>query len=174
MYGSYRFVINQEEAIQEVANVVTHTSARPFSREDVASACLHYRELALLCACAFMMSPLGNMLKDGTYQPRVRTSLRNEVVKLVPVATVQNNWLLPAPQKEVEQWWGYDMGIMVITELATSAIGDIIALMPDLKMALAAPQLYTIIPLKIESMGTPNLFSFVLRVSPPAGARLLT
>lgn len=187
--------IDLDESVAEINMIISALKGIPFNRDVTLQACAHYKHLALVCACAFMMSATAMNLKDPLKRNTVRKVLSEHVDSVYPMFATE------------KMFWGYQETVTVLTELAYSFVQTMLFLLPALSNALGIPQLYTIVPIQVGHvedqhadtfahlphkeqnkllekideqnlegrLAEPkNLLSFTLWVRPPAGAKLLT
>ena len=195
MYGHYPITIDLNESVAEINLIISAIKGVPFHREVTLQACAHYKHLALVCACAFMMSPIAMNLRDPHKRNNCRKVLSEHVEGVYPMFATE------------VMFWGYQETIAVITELAFSFVQTILFFVPALMHGLGVPHQFTIVPIKVgyledmhadsiahlsheeqnqvlEVIDEQNLkgrlsepksmLSFTLWVRPPAGAKLLT
>jgi hypothetical protein len=191
MFGHYRVSIDLEESIGEIGLLLSAVTGNKFSTEMTTMACTHYKHMALVCACAFMMSPVSLSLADRHRVVQVRNSMAENIQSVYPMF------------QQEESRWGYQETMTVVTELAFNFVNTILFFYPQLKVALGLPHLYTFTPIQIgtpenylpdpRQMGTPheqrmaeafpvirerkdpaNRLSFTLWVRPGPNQRLLT
>lgn len=148
MYGHYPLAINLDESIAEITLVLKAIKGDAFNRAMTAEACAHYKHLALVCACAFMMSPVALGLKDLTKRNRVRAVISENVDSVYPIFATQS------------QFWGYQETVAVVTELALSYIQTILFLVPKLEYALGMPNMYTLVPIQVGHVEDPHIDAF--------------
>jgi hypothetical protein len=148
MYGHYPITINLDESIAEITRVLQAIKGPEYTRAMTTEACAHYKHLALVCACAFMMSPVALGLKDLTKRNRVRVVLGENVDSVYPIFAVQS------------QLWGYQETMAVVTELALSYLQTILFLIPKLEYVLGMPNMYTIIPIQVGQVEAPHIDAF--------------
>lgn len=163
MYGQYKFAVELSETIRDISRILTSIKGREVTYDQAREACTHYKQLALICACAFMMSPSGQILKND---PVKQVVLRNMLVKEI-------GNVYPKFASEEDEWWGYDTVMAVVTEMANNFITDIISLKPDLRGVVGLPHLFIFIPSHIDETVTSNSTSFTIHCRPPAGHKLL-
>lgn len=75
---------------------------------------------------------------------------------------------------ERDEWWGYDSVMVVVTELATSLLNDLVISTPKLKQCIGIPSMYIFVPSHVEDSPTGMTLTFVLHCRPPLGAKLLS
>ena len=161
MYGQFRFTIDLSETIGELARMLGIMRGRPFPYEEALKACAQYKQLSLVCACAFMMSNLGRSLQEEKLNP---TKLRNMLMEEVKRS-------YPAFATEQDEWWGYDSVIATITEMGVSLLMDISISLPQLKTAFGLPHLFVFVPSHVEEVG--SFMTFVLHSRPAPYNKLL-
>lgn len=195
MYGQYPIVIDLNESVAEINMILSAIKGIPFNRDVTLQACAHYKHLALVCACAFMMSPIAMNLRDPQKRASVRKVLSEHVEGIYPMFATER------------MFWGYQETITVVTELAFSFVQTILFFVPNLINGLGVPHQFTIVPIKVgyledmhadsiahlshkeqnqvlKTIDEQNLkgrlpepkskMSFTLWVRPPAGAKLLS
>lgn len=148
MYGHYRFSIDLDESIEHVAQILSSIKGQPFPRETTRIACAHYKQLALVCACAFMMLPMAHALKDPRKQTNVRRCLSQQVDSIYPIFATQS----PV--------WDYQEIMATVTELALCFTQSIIAMNPTLIYALGMPNMYVFVPTHIGVGEDPHMQEF--------------
>lgn len=162
MYGKYRVTLNLSETILDISRVMTELKKQPFDTASATKACAQYRQLSLVCACAFMMSTVGHELKTPSNYHRIRALLSKEI-----------RTVYPAFASEQDDWWDHEAVVTVLTEMAFTFLMDIISIVPALKNVFGQPQLFTFLPTHIELSASGTALTFTLCCSPPATARLL-
>lgn len=197
MYGHYRISIDLNESIAEIRQILSAVSGETYNDEMTTRACAHYKQLALVCACAFMMSPVSLNLKDRQKRLQVRSSMSENIQSVYPMFVGEQ----PA--------WDYQETVTVVTELAISFVHTMIFFKPELLSIIGLSHLYVFTPLNIGTDNAPttdkfdgmrpleryrelrrldnlgagtnvvvrepdNQLSFTLWVRPPPTARLLT
>jgi hypothetical protein len=137
MYGNYRLRLNLDEAIGEISRILSAVSNCNMDYKTTSMACAHYKQLALVCACAFMMSPVARVLKDRTAHAKVRRVLFDEVDAVYAVFAQESGR------------WGKDATMAVVVELAYHILLEIIHSIPNLENTLGVPTLYNFTPTQV-------------------------
>lgn len=137
MFGHYRISIDLNESIAEIRQILSAVTGSGFTDEMATMACTHYKHMALVCACAFMMSPVALSLADRHRAVQVRNSMCENIQSVYPMFAQENSR------------WGYQETVTVVTELAFNFVNTILFFHPELKVALGLPHLYTFTPIQI-------------------------
>jgi hypothetical protein len=148
MYGHYRISIDLNESIAEIRQILSAVSGETYNDEMTTRACAHYKQLALVCACAFMMSPISLNLKDRQKRLQVRNSMSENIQSVYPMFV-----------GEVKTW-DYQETITVVTELAISFVQTIIFFKPELLSVIGLPHMYVFTPLNIGMDDAPETSKF--------------
>lgn len=149
MYGHYRLTIDLEESIAEISMVLSAIKGDNFNYEMTRAACAHYKQLALVCACAFMMSPVSMNLKNPRKHQQVKSAMAQSVDSVYPVFATEN------PR------WGYQETVAVVSELALNFVQVILFFMPNLKYALGIPHMYVFTPINLGQRDDPDESKFI-------------
>lgn len=164
MYGQFRFTIDLSDTVAEISAILKRLKGRDVPYDETIRACAHYKQLALVCACAFMMSPIGAVLREEKFN---LTKIRNMLVK-----EVQNVYPMFATGQD--EWWGSDSVLAVVTELGATLLADIVLSAPKMKSAFGMPTLYIFVPSHVEETPSGTTMTFILHCRPPVGATLLS
>lgn len=144
MYGHYRISIDLNESIAEISMLLSAIKGQEFNQEMTRAACAHYKQLALVCACAFMMSPMALALKDRNKGLQVKNTMAESVTGVYPMFETN------------KPFWGYQETITVVTELALNFVQTILFFMPDLKNCLGLARMYVFTPTLIGFAEDPH------------------
>lgn len=168
MYGKYMFISDLSETFGEIANILGHIKGRPHTPQEILHLCRNYKQLALVCACAYLAAPIASGLRQGVSHPRVKTTLAGEV----------ENFLLnasnPLRGPAMDESGHLRESLVVITEVAHCLLVDMVSLKPNLLSIVGMPNMYLFFPTEVQDIGPGRTMAYTINVTPRPTARLLT